>query len=118
VTAPDPQPFDVVDANAADVETLFEIYLDVVAAGGADPAGGEAIRDVFVEGWIRRRRVYAARRDGATVGATSCAATSRPWPGRSPRPATWSPGPNEAAASAPGCWLTPSRRPHATATAP
>jgi len=68
VTAPDPQPFDVVDANAADVETLFEIYLDVVAAGGADPAGGEAIRDVFVEGWIRRRRLYAARRDGATVG--------------------------------------------------
>ncbi len=68
VTAPDPQTFDVVDAEAADVETLFEIYLDVVAAGGADPAGGEAIRDVFVEGWIRRRRVYAARRDGVTVG--------------------------------------------------
>jgi hypothetical protein len=41
VTAPDPQPFDVVDANAADVETLFEIYLDVVAAGGADPPGNQ-----------------------------------------------------------------------------
>jgi GNAT superfamily N-acetyltransferase len=67
VTTPDPQPFDVVDANAADV-ALFEIYLDVVAAGGADPAGGEALHDVFVEGWIRRRRVYLARCDGAAVG--------------------------------------------------
>ncbi len=64
VTAPDPQTFDVVEAEAADVEALFDIYLDVVAAGGADPACGEAIRDVFVEGWICRRRVYAARRDG------------------------------------------------------
>jgi hypothetical protein len=73
--------FDIVHAGAADVETLFQIYLDVVAAGGADPVGGEGIRHVFVEGWIRRRRVYAARRDGVTVGATSCAATSRPWPG-------------------------------------
>lgn len=31
MTARDSQPFDVVDAEAVDVETLFEIYLDVVA---------------------------------------------------------------------------------------
>ncbi len=66
VTAPDPLTY-VVEANAADVETPFEIYLDVLAAGGADPAGGEAARDVFVEGWIRRRR-GTLRRDGATLG--------------------------------------------------
>ena len=33
-------------------------------------------------------------------------------------PNTSAPGQNEAAASAPGCSTTPSRRPHATATAP
>ncbi len=59
--APDRQTLDVVDASAADVQTLFEFYL-----------------------WIRRRRVYAARRTARPWAATSCAAISRPWPSTSP----------------------------------
>jgi L-amino acid N-acyltransferase YncA len=55
-------------ADDADHEVLFEIYRDVVAAGGAQPAGGTAEREVFHEGWIRKRRVYVARAGGVTIG--------------------------------------------------
>jgi L-amino acid N-acyltransferase YncA len=61
-------PVDVRLAEAVDVDALFDVYRDVVANGGAVPLGGRAAREVFVEGWIRRRRVYAARQNGATVG--------------------------------------------------
>lgn len=47
---------------------LYEIYRDVVAAEGADPLGGAGSWEVFVQGWIRGRRVYAARCAGSTVG--------------------------------------------------
>jgi L-amino acid N-acyltransferase YncA len=55
-------------ATDADVEGLFQIYLDVVTAGGAEPRTDAPLREVFAEGWIQQRRVYAASRDGVTVG--------------------------------------------------
>lgn len=55
-------------ADDSDHDVLFEIYRDVVAAGGAQPAGGTAARDVFHEGWIRNRQVYVAQVAGATIG--------------------------------------------------
>lgn len=61
-------PVDVRLAEASDVDALFEVFRDVVASGGAEPHGGRATREVFVEGWVRERRVYAARQDGVTVG--------------------------------------------------
>lgn len=68
VTEREPPTLDIIEAGAAEVEVLFGIYLHVIAAGGADPSGDESTRDVCIEGWIRRRRVYAARQDGVTVG--------------------------------------------------
>jgi L-amino acid N-acyltransferase YncA len=61
-------PVDIRLAEAADVDALFEVYRDVVASGGAEPAGGRATREVFVEGWIRGRQVHAARQNEVTVG--------------------------------------------------
>ena len=55
-------------ATDADVEGLFQIYLDVVTSAGAEPRTDAPLREVFAEGWIQQRRVYAARRDGVTVG--------------------------------------------------
>lgn len=55
-------------ATEPDHAVLFDIYRDVVASGGAQPAGGTAARDVFHEGWIRRRRVYVARAGDTTIG--------------------------------------------------
>jgi L-amino acid N-acyltransferase YncA len=61
-------PVDVRLADASDVDALFEVFRDVVASGGAEPRGGRATREVFVEGWVRERQVYAARQNGVTVG--------------------------------------------------
>ena len=61
-------PVEVRPADAADVDVLFEVFRDVVASGGAEPRGGRATREVFVEGWVRERQVYAARQNGVTVG--------------------------------------------------
>ncbi|GAB3762849.1 GNAT family N-acetyltransferase [Microlunatus parietis] len=58
----------IVPATESDHAVLFEIYRDVVAAGGAQPAGVKADREVFHEGWIRRRRVYVARVGDTTIG--------------------------------------------------
>lgn len=55
-------------ATDADVEGLFQIYLDVVTSGGAEPRTDAPLREVFAEGWIQQRRVYAARCGGVTVG--------------------------------------------------
>ncbi|MFC7625619.1 GNAT family N-acetyltransferase [Microlunatus sp. GCM10028923] len=55
-------------ATESDHEALFEIYRGVVASGGAQPDGGAADRDVFHEGWIRRRRVYVARAGDTAIG--------------------------------------------------
>ena len=83
-------PVEVRPADAADVDVLFEVFRDVVASGGAEPPGGRATREVFVEGWVRERQVYAARQNGVTVGGYSFAATSRRSPHTSPKAATWS----------------------------
>ena len=61
-------PVDVRLAGPDDVDALFAVFCDVVASGGARPRGGRATREVFVEGWLRERQVYAARQDGVTVG--------------------------------------------------
>lgn len=55
-------------ADDTDIDALFEVYRDVVAAGGAQPRADARLRDVFVEGWIQQRRVYAGRLQGSTVG--------------------------------------------------
>ena len=54
-------------ADDTDIDALFEVYRDVVP-GGAQPRPDAPLRDVFVEGWIQQRRVYAARLHGSTVG--------------------------------------------------
>jgi L-amino acid N-acyltransferase YncA len=51
-----------------DLDRLFELYKEVVADGGAVPAGGSPTIDVFVEGWIRNRSVFVAWRDNEAVG--------------------------------------------------
>lgn len=53
---------------AGDLEALFGMYGEVVADGGALPAGGSPTMDVFVEGWIRDRSVFVAWRDDTPVG--------------------------------------------------
>mgnify|MGYP001282527052 CR=1 FL=1 len=58
----------VAEADPSDIAMLFEVYCDVVASGGATPSDDDELHDLFNEGWIRRRRVYAARRHGATLG--------------------------------------------------
>ena len=55
-------------ADDADIDALFAVYRDVVAGGGAQPRADTPLRDVFVEGWIQQRHVYAARLHGSTVG--------------------------------------------------
>jgi L-amino acid N-acyltransferase YncA len=51
-----------------DLGPLFEMYKEVVADGGAVPAGGEPNIDTFVEGWIRSRSVFVAWREGEAIG--------------------------------------------------
>ena len=52
----------------ADEDALFAVYCEVVDEGGARPEDGAPLREVFDEGWLRRRRVYVARRDEDVVG--------------------------------------------------
>ena len=52
----------------ADLDHLFQMYADVVADGGAMPAG-EASMEVFVEGWIRNRTVFVARLGDEVAGS-------------------------------------------------
>ena len=54
--------------GAADHEALFEVYRGMVEEAAARPEDGWSPREVFEEGWLRRRRVYVARRDGTVVG--------------------------------------------------
>ena len=68
MSIPRQDPVDVGPADESDVDALFEVFRDVVAGGGAQPRGGRATREVFVEGWVRDRTVYAAHQNGATVG--------------------------------------------------
>jgi ribosomal protein S18 acetylase RimI-like enzyme len=42
--------------------------VDAIVIGPADGSDHEVLFDVFQEGWIRQRRVYAARAGGATIG--------------------------------------------------
>jgi ribosomal protein S18 acetylase RimI-like enzyme len=55
-------------ADASDREALFEVFVDVESQGGAVPRRDRPLREVFEDGWLRDRTVYAARRDGQTVG--------------------------------------------------
>lgn len=58
----------IAEADPSDVSVMFEIYCDVVASGGATPSDDDELQNLFDEGWIRRRKVYAARQQGTTVG--------------------------------------------------
>ena len=65
---PEGETLSLTEADGADIEALFEVYREVVADGGAEPLSDAPLRQVFAEGWVRQRRVYAARLGGATVG--------------------------------------------------
>lgn len=52
----------------ADLPSLFEMYAQVVADGGATPSDGASM-DVFVEGWIRNRAVFVACLGDEVVGS-------------------------------------------------
>ena len=58
----------VPSTGPADDDALFAVYREVVGDGGAQPEDGASLREVFDEGWLRRRRVYVARRGGDVVG--------------------------------------------------
>ncbi len=58
----------IAESDPSDVAVMFEIYRDVVASGGATPSDDDELHNLFDEGWIRRRRVYAAHQQGTTVG--------------------------------------------------
>ncbi len=68
VQQPGPAPLVIREADDADADVLFGVYLDVVAAGGAEPRADASLRQVFDEGWLQQRRVYAARQGDVTVG--------------------------------------------------
>jgi GNAT superfamily N-acetyltransferase len=52
----------------ADEDALFGMYRQLVDEEVARPEDGQTPRSVFEEGWLRRRRLYVARRGADVVG--------------------------------------------------